>query len=157
MNEPGQPQDPDYQGHPYGSPPPEYQAPGASPGSPSPAYPAPGYPAGYGQAPARTDDTIWGILAHLSIFVFFLIAPLVIYLVFKDTSPFARHHGAEALNFHLTLTLASIVSIPLIFLFVGIPLFIALVIAGTVFAILATVAASRREAYRYPLTIHFVS
>lgn len=130
------------------------------------AAPPPGYPPQYGAAPPpgygppgqpRTDDTIWGILAHLSIFVFALIAPLVIYLVFKDTSTFARHHAAEALNFHITLLIATLVSIPLVFVLIGIPLLIAIVIASFVFAILATIAASRREPYRYPLTIHFVS
>jgi uncharacterized Tic20 family protein len=79
------------------------------------------------QPPA--EDTTWAVLAHLSFFAFGLIAPLVIYLVKKDESPFTRHHAAEALNF----------------------------IAGAVLAILAAIAASRREAYRYPLTIRFVS
>ena len=150
MSEPAQPQVPEQQfPPPYGAAPP--------PGYP-PQYgaaPPPGYPPSYGPPPGhgppgqpRTDDTIWGILAHLSIFVFVLIAPLVIYLVFKDTSTFARHHAAEALNFHITLLIATLVSIPLVFVLIGIPL---------LFAIMATIAASRREPYRYPLTIHFVS
>ena len=81
----------------------------------------------------------------------------MIYLVFKDTSTFARHHAAEALNFHITLLLATLLSIPLVFVLIGIPLLFAIVIASCVFAILATIAASRREPYRYPLTIRFVS
>lgn len=86
-----------------------------------------------------------------------LLGPLVIYLIYKDSSPFTRHHAAEALNLHITLTIATIVSIPLVFLFIGIPLVFAIIIGGIVFGIIAAMAASRREPYRYPLTIHFVS
>lgn len=155
MSEPGQPQGPEYQNPPYGSPPAGYPPPAAYP--PSEAYPPAGYPPpGYGPPP-RSEDTVWAILAHLSIFAFGLIGPLVIYLVFKDTSPFTRHHAAEALNFHITLLIASLVSAVLILLLVGFFLLLGLMIAAVVFAIIATVAASRREAYRYPLTIHFVS
>lgn len=96
------------------------------------------------------------MLAHLSIFAFAFIAPLVIYLVKKDESPFTRHHAAEALNFHITLAIAVIVSFILIFVLVGIFLLIGLVIAGPVLGIIAALAAGRREAYRYPLTIRFV-
>lgn len=100
MTEPGQPP-------PWNQPPPPYSA-------QQPAYGAPPPPQGwYGppdaQGPPRADDTVWGVLAHLSIFVFALVAPLVIYLVFKDTSPFTRAHAAEALNFHLTLLIATMV------------------------------------------------
>lgn len=150
MSEPGQPQGPEYQNPPYGSPPPGYPPPAAHPPA---GYPAPGY----GPPPPRSEDTVWAILAHLSIFAFGLIGPLVIYLVFKDTSPFTRHHAAEALNFHITLLIATIVSAVLTLLLVGFFLLLGLMIAAVVFAILATVAASRREAYRYPLTIRFVT
>ena len=149
---------------PYGSPT-GYSAP-AGDGSP-PGYAAPGYgpPPGYGPAPygasgggpARQDDTIWAVLVHLSVFVFPLLAPLVVYLVFRDTSSFTRHHATEALNFHITLTIAGFISLLLIFVLIGIPLLIAVAIAGPVLGIIAAIAASRHELYRYPLTLHLVS
>ena len=121
-------------------------------------------PPGWNPPPAQqwgwqpqAEDTTWAVLAHLSIFAFALLAPLVIYLVKKDESPFTRHHAAEALNFHITLTIAAIVSVILIFVVVGIFLLLALVIAGPVLGIIAAIAASRRQPYRYPLTIRFVS
>lgn len=94
---------------------------------------------------------------HLSVFVFPLLAPLVVYLVFRDTSSFTRHHAAEALNFHITLTIAGFISLLLIFVLIGIPLLIAVAIAGPVLGIIAAIAASRHELYRYPLTLHLVS
>ncbi len=156
MTEPGQPPPPPWNQPPsYGAPPPGYGVPPEGYGAQVPqGY---GSPPPYGPPPSRNDDPVWAILAHLSIFVFALLGPLVIYLIYKDSSPFTRHHAAEALNFHITLTIATIVSIPLVFLFIGIPLVFAIILAGIVFGIIAAVAASRREPYRYPLTIHFVS
>ena len=111
-------------------------------------------PPGYGQRP---EDTTWSILAHLSIFVLGLIGPLVIYLIYKDTSPFTRHHAAEALNFHLTLLIATLVSFVLIFVVIGFVLLPAVIVAGWVLGVIAAVAAGNRTLYRYPLTIRFVS
>jgi uncharacterized Tic20 family protein len=131
------------------TPPPGWNPP---PGwQPPPAWgpPPPGW-----QPPA--EDTTLAVLAHLSIFAFGLIGPLVIYLVKRDESPFTRHHAAEALNFHITLAIAVVVSLVLILVLVGVFLLLALAIAGPVLGILAALAASRREAYRYPLTIRFV-
>ena len=126
--------------------------------------PPPGWnppPAGWEQPPPgwqpQPEDTTWAVLAHLSYFVFGLIAPLVIYLVKKDESPFTRQHAAEALNFHITLLIAAIVSGILILVLIGVLLLIVLFIGGAVYAILAALAAGRREPYRYPLTIRFVS
>jgi uncharacterized Tic20 family protein len=119
-------------------------------------------PPGWNQPPPQGgwqpqgEDTIWAVLAHLSFFAFGLIAPLVIYLVKKVESPFTRHHAAEALNFHITLTIAAIVSAILIIVLIGILLLIAVFITGAVLAIVAAIAAGRRELYRYPFTIRFV-
>jgi uncharacterized Tic20 family protein len=107
--------------------------------------------------PAQEDATL-SILAHLSIFAFGLIGPLVLYLVVKDdpSKQMTKWHAAEALNFHLSLLIYSLVSAVLVLLIVGIFLLIALVIGGIVLGIIAAVAASKREPYRYPLTIRFV-
>lgn len=138
-------------GRPAGAgPPPAY-------GPPSSYAPSPGYgpPPGYSPSPP-SDQTLWALLSHLSIFVFSLIGPLVIYLVYRDTAPFVRQHAAEALNFHLTLAIAGIVSFVLVFVLVGIPLLIAVLLFGWVMGIIAAIAAWRGQPYRYPLTIHFV-
>src|SRR3954470_15248301 len=118
-------------------------------------------PPGWEQPPPQwqrlPEDTTWAVLAHLSFFAFALIAPLIIYLVKKDESPFTRHHAAEALNFHITFLIAAIVSGILVLVLIGILLLIVLFIGGAVLAIIAALAAGRREPYRYPLTIRFVS
>ena len=122
---------------------------------PPPGYgPTPGY--GQQPPPSGEPEVVWAVLAHLSLFVLAGVAPLALYLVFKDSQPFTRQHAAEALNFHLTLLLASIVSGVLVVVLVGFVLLLALALFALVASLLAAVAAANRRPYRYPLTIHFV-
>lgn len=102
------------------------------------------------------DDKTWAILSHVLTFVGGFIAPLVIYLIKKDESPYVRHHAAEALNFQLSIIIYAIVSMILILVLIGILLILAVAIGALVFTIIAAIAASNGEEYRYPLTIRFV-
>jgi uncharacterized Tic20 family protein len=107
---------------------------------------------------AQQEDVTLSVLCHLSVFGFGLIGPLVIYLISKDdpTKQMTRWHAAEALNFHLSLLLYTVVSVVLILVLIGILLLIALGIAAVVLGILAAIAASERKPYRYPLIVRFV-
>jgi uncharacterized protein len=154
----GQPQygaQPQY-GQQYAPPPgPGYPQPGypAIPGAPGPR--APGY---YGPQPP-SDDRTWAMLGYLLTFVGGFIAPLIVYLVKKDQSPFVRYHATQALNLALT---SAIYGIGLFVLAViaaaashGLSLLLALLyfplgITFSVFLILAAVAANRFELYRVP-------
>ncbi|MFP5219376.1 MAG: DUF4870 domain-containing protein [Actinomycetes bacterium] len=138
----------------YGAPP---NAWGPPPGPGQQPW-GPPAPQGWGPAgPASGDETTWALLAHLSYFVLGLIGPLVIYLVKKDTSPFVRQHAAEALNFHITLTIAVFVSVFLMVVLIGFLLLPLVLIAGAVYAVLAAIAANKGQPYRYPLTLRLVS
>ena len=81
---------------------------------------------------------------------------LLLYLIKKDESPYVRHHAAEALNFQLSVIIYAIVSMILILVLIGILLILAVAIGALVFTIIAAIAASNGEEYRYPLTIRFV-
>ena len=100
---------------------------------------------------------MWSIFAHLGGTFLSFFVPLVIYLVFKDRDPFVRRHSAQALNFHITLFIVYLVSIPLIFIIVGIFTIIAAAICAVVFTIIAALAANEGREYTYPLAIRFVS
>jgi uncharacterized Tic20 family protein len=145
----------------YGPPPPGYPPPSYPPrgyGPPPPGYGPPAGGPGQHQGAGRTgsEDTLWAVLAHLSFFVLGLIAPLVILLTSGERSPFIRGHAAEALNFHITVLIASVVSFALIFVVVGIFLLPAVLIAAAVFSVLAAVAAGRGQPYRYPVNLRLV-
>ncbi len=108
------------------------------------------------------DDKMWATFAHLGIIAGFVIpfgnvlAPLIIWLVFKDRSSYVDYHGKEALNFQLTVTIAIIASIILIFLLVGIFLVIVVALLSLVFSVVAAVKANEGAYYEYPINIRFI-
>jgi uncharacterized protein len=119
----------------------------------------------YGQRPVSpvspvspSDARMWSLFAHLGgTFLSFLV-PLVIYLVFKDRDTFTRGHSAQALNFHITLFIVYVVSVPLIFLFgLGLLTMLAAAICAVVFSIVAAIAANDGREYTYPLVPQMIS
>lgn len=104
----------------------------------------------------------WALGAHLSAFLgawlaLAFLGPLVVWLVKRDEHPFIAMHAKEALNFNISILIYAFVSFILVFLIIGIPMLIAIGIGWLVLTIVAAVKASNGEAYRYPLTIRFVS
>ena len=99
------------------------------------------------------------MLAYLLSFVGGVIAPLIVYFVKKDQSPFVRHHAAQSLNLQLTsiiygiglLILALVAGavshgLGLLLFFLYFPLGIVFL----VYLIIAAVAANRGELYQMP-------
>lgn len=115
------------------------------------------YSSAAAQPLSPADEKTWSILTHVGGIFFSFIPALITYLVFRDRGPFVRHHTATALNFQLTMVIASIVSTFLIIIFIGVLLLIAVSIVIIVFSIIAAVTANRGELYTYPLAIKFVS
>ena len=74
----------------------------------------------------------------------------------KHDSAFVRAHAREALNFHISLLLYSVLCVPLLFIGVGFLLLAGLWLLAFVFAIVAAVRAGDGRPHRYPLTIRFV-
>jgi hypothetical protein len=110
--------------------------------------------------PLASNDRLWSVLCHLSYFfgaaLLSFLFPLTVYLVMRTDSPYVTHHAREALNFHLSLLLYIVCSIPLCFIVVGFPIIGAIVLTGVVCSIVAAVKASRGTYYQYPITIPFV-
>jgi uncharacterized Tic20 family protein len=96
-------------------------------------------------------------VSHLSgIFVSF-IGPLVIWLVFRGRGAYLEDQAKEALNFQITLVIAYFVGGILSIIGVGLILIFLAWLATIVFGILAAVASSHGEPYRYPVNIRMVS
>lgn len=108
-------------------------------------------------APPKGNDKIWTVLSHLSFFlgVPFLL-PLVVYLVMRQESEYVAENAREALNFHISVLIYSICCIPLLFILIGYPLLVVLVISSLILAVKAAVKASNGLCYRYPLTLRLV-
>ena len=178
QNQPQAPQNPQAPQPPYGG---QQPYPGQQPPPGQPQYGQQQYgqqpyagqqPPQYayqGQAPAgapltQAEDKQWASFAHFGgALGAFLgagtagwIAPLIIYLVFKDRGPFTRQEAKESLNFQLTVTifvvglyiLASILTLVLIGLLLF-PLAWIVGILGVIFGIIGGVKVNNGEAYRY--------
>ncbi len=110
------------------------------------------------------DERQWGMFAHLSSLLGFLacglsfIAPLIIWLMKKDTSAYVDHHGKESLNFQITMVIATVVVLVIGLLTCGIGLFIAPVVTlvDIIFTIIAGIKANEGVLYRYPVSIRFI-
>jgi uncharacterized protein len=109
------------------------------------------------------DEKLWGMLAHLLTLLGYVvvvgeyIAPLVIYLVYKDRSRFVAFHALQALFFQL-LALAVAIALMLFSIatlgcgiLLAAPLEIALAIAVLVYTIIAAIQANNGVWYELPI------
>jgi uncharacterized Tic20 family protein len=125
-------------------------------------------------APPQTglsnEERTWALVAHLSALTGLLtgfgmiLGPLVVWLISKDSKPFAAAEAKEALNFNISWMLwgilLGIAAFILTFVLVGILLWIALAFFSLVWIILCIIAgikANEGVPYRYPLTVRFIS
>jgi uncharacterized Tic20 family protein len=109
-----------------------------------------------------SDARTWGMLAHLSAFAGLLVplagniaSPLIVWLI-KQDQPFVSQEAKEALNFNISVTLATLVCVALVWVLIGIPLGFALFIYWIVMTVLAGIKASEGIAYRYPFSLRLV-
>jgi uncharacterized Tic20 family protein len=140
---------------------PPYTDPNQPQGYPPQPYTQPGYPqqpyAGApGQAPVtESDEKTWGIISHISIPFFGFIGPLIGYLLYKDRSAYLKQVTTEALNFSILYSIVQVAGWILAFITFGLINLLGFV-AGLVFCIMATMAASRHEFYKYPVNTRMI-
>ncbi|MGA7272561.1 MAG: DUF4870 domain-containing protein [Acidimicrobiia bacterium] len=117
------------------------------------------------------DQQTWRVLAHASALIQFVgipsfVGPLIVWLIRRD-DPVVEPHAREALNFQISLLIyfvggmavafvAAITIVGLVLTALIIIFLVVLVVAEVVFAILASVAASRGQLYRYPLNLDLI-
>ncbi|MEX5683938.1 hypothetical protein D3C87_1780120 [compost metagenome] len=100
----------------------------------------------------------WAMFCHLSallgIWIPFgtLIGPLVLWQMKRETDPFIDAQGKEALNFQITVAIATGLSILLMVVVVGFFLIGLVAIGAVVLTIIAGVKANEGFPYRYPFT-----
>jgi uncharacterized protein len=115
-----------------------------------------GQPVGAQKVEVSNDAKNMGVLCHLLGFFTSFLGPLVIWLIKKDQMPFVDHHGKEALNFQITLAIAFMVAGLAVFCIIG-PFLIPIIgLADLIFSIIACVAASKGEYYKYPVSLRLI-
>ncbi len=83
------------------------------------------------------------------------LAPLIIYLV-KTEEGLVRDQAREALNFQITVIIASIISFILMAVVVGFIILPIVIILDIIFCIKGAVSANKGEKYRYPINIRLI-
>jgi uncharacterized Tic20 family protein len=107
------------------------------------------------------DEKTFCLVMHLGQFAGYavplagLILPIVMWVSEKDNSQKIDAHGRIILNWIISSIIYGTIFAILIFFFVGIPLFIALVICWIVFPIIGAIKAADGIIWHYPLTISF--
>jgi uncharacterized protein len=96
-----------------------------------------------------SDERMMAILSHVLTIFFWILPPLIIYLVKKDESKWVAEQAKESLNFQITW---SIIIILLCISIVGLLLVWIVAPLCLVLVIVATIKASENKIYRYPMT-----
>ncbi|WP_328392046.1 DUF4870 domain-containing protein [Nocardia sp. NBC_00416] len=134
---------------------------------PYPSQPAAGAQPPYDPAPqpygasqhapvSPSDAKTWAMLAHFGGIVLGFVAPLIVWVLYKDRDEFVRRHAVDALNFQIVLAIAYVVSAVLMIVLIGLLLFPIVWIAGIVFSVLAGIAANNGREYKYPFNVSLV-
>lgn len=162
-SQPGQPPQDQYGQNQYGQPPQygqnQYQS-SQYGGNANPAQ-AGGYQQ-VGNRPSPSEENTWSMVCHLGGLVTAVtgylgwIAPLVLYIMYKDRSPVIRHHAAQSLNFQIMVFIGMVISAILMLVVVGFVTFAILWLASIILPIIGAVQANKGEPYSYPLTPQLV-
>lgn len=111
------------------------------------------------------EDRTWALVAHLGACLASLVSagllsfvlPLVIYLAKREESEFVGDQARESLNFRITLFIAYLVNVPLIFLGIGLCIYPVIWLVDLIFGIVAGIKAYDGVRYRYPVALRLVS
>jgi len=115
-------------------------------------------------APEAPDDLekqtrTWAMILHLSLLsglvlpVAGLIAPIVIYVIKKDSLPGIVPHGYVVFNWMISAVIYAVLSLILMIVVIGFFTMFAVVILSIAFPIIGGIKASEGQVWPYPLSI----
>ena len=108
------------------------------------------------KAQISQDEKNMGMLCHLLGLFTCFVGPLVLWLIQKDKMPYVDYHGKEALNFQITVAIAYVISGISAACFIGLVLLPIVGLADLILSIMACVASSRGEYYKYPWCLRLI-
>jgi len=109
----------------------------------------------YGNQEPDADARLMATLIYVLSFFTSLIAPLIIWLIKRDESPFVDRAGKNYLNFLLSYLIWITVASIAIFIIIGIIILPILLLLNFIFTIVAAVKAYNGEDYLPSLSIRF--
>lgn len=108
-------------------------------------------------AEPSSDDKNIATITHLAGTVFFFMPALIVWILKKDDSAYVADQAKEALNFQITMTMAMFVASVLVWILIGFILIPIVWLINIVFCIIAGIATSKGELYRYPLCLRLLN
>jgi uncharacterized Tic20 family protein len=103
-----------------------------------------------------SEEKTMAMLAHGGGIFFSFLPALVIYLTKGNESPYIREEAKEALNFQITVAIATVVSLVLVLVLVGILMLMAVGVGALVLMIMAVIAVNNGQPYRYPVNLRII-
>ena len=112
------------------------------------------------QPPSPGEEQGVSVVVHIGGLLTSFIVPLIVWLIYRDRSPFLNEHAKAALNWQILLLpgyLVAWVIMPIPFIgFLGGLLQLAIFVISAIFCILSAMAASNRQPARYPVDLNIV-
>lgn len=106
----------------------------------------------------NSDEKNIATITHLAGTVFSFIPSLIVWLLKKEDSTYIADQAKEALNFQITIALAMFIATYILsWILVGFALIPLILLLNVIFCIVAAVATSKGETYRYPLCLRLIN
>lgn len=105
----------------------------------------------------NSDEKNIATVTHLAGTIFLFIPALIVWILKKDDSAYIADQAKEALNFQITVAIALFAANILIWILVGLALIPIIWIANIILCILAAIATSKGETYRYPICLRLIN
>jgi uncharacterized Tic20 family protein len=103
------------------------------------------------------DEKNIATITHLGGTVFSFIPALIVWILKKDDSTYIADQSKEALNFQITILIATFIAGILVWLLIGFLLLPIIWLLNIVFCIIAAISTSRGETYRYPFCLRLIN
>lgn len=104
-----------------------------------------------------SDEKNIATVTHLAGTIFLFIPALIVWILKKDDSAYIADQAKEALNFQITVAIAMFAANILIWILVGLALIPIIWITNIILSILAAIATSKGETYRYPICLRLIN
>ena len=85
-----------------------------------------------------------------------IVAPLVLWLIKKDSMPFVNDQGKEVLNFQITVSIIIFACMLTFWLLLPIAIAFVVGIGALVMVIIAAIQSNEGNPYRYPFTLRLI-